>query len=415
MSRFASMAAITAAIVLVFSEINLMSMMALPAPAPFPITTAAHVIAFVLLLVLCTQYAWKAVAPLSAILAGAAAAALFLDETHTGRELLTQAAAIYAVFAAYPLILGSRAKDDRDPYVAALFAGMWCFLIARQGMSEAGLNWIVGIVPVVIGAISALHLSQLLRIQPAGQRDLGRLALIAGATLAFLTVAIPLQLRNQWVTVGWALEGAAVAWLFTRIRHRGLLLSAVALFGAVFVRLALNPEVFRYEPRGDMRIINWYLYTYLIAAAAMFAGAWWLSKTDDRLGSLPRPRYLLPTAAGILLFLLLNIEIADYYSVGPEILFRFGSSIQQDLTYTIAWLLFGIIVLAAGIIAKAKPARVASVAMIAITTFKCFLYDLRSLEGLYRVAAFVGLAVSLALVSLALQKYVLAPEKEAAS
>ena len=49
--------------------------------------------------------------------------------------------------------------------------------------------------------------------------------------------------------------------------------------------------------------------------------------------------------------------------------------------------------------------------MIAVTTFKCFLYDLRSLEGLYRVGAFVGLAISLALVSLALQKYVLAPEE----
>ena len=114
------------------------------------------------------------------------------------------------------------------------------------------------------------------------------------------------------------------------------------------------------------------------------------------------------------MFLLLNIEIADYYSTGPEILFRFGSSIQQDLTYTIAWLIFGIITLAVGIIWKARPARVTAVAMIAVTAFKCFLYDLGSLGGLYRVGAFVGLAVSLALVSLALQKYVLAPEKEAA-
>jgi uncharacterized membrane protein len=273
----------------------------------------------------------------------------------------------------------------------------------------------VGIVPVLIGAITALHLSLLLRIQPSGQRDLGRLALVAGAALAFLTVAIPLQLRQQWITIGWALEGAAVAWLYTRIRHRGLLLASVGLFAAVFVRLALNPEVFQYEPRGDMRIVNWYLYTYAIAAATMFIGAWWLSKTDDSISPLPRPRYMLPSGAGILLFLLLNIEIADYYSDGPEILFKFGSSLQQDLTYTISWLIFGIIMLASGIIAKAKPARVAAVILIAVTTFKCFLYDLRSLEGLYRVAAFVGLAVSLALVSLALQKYVLASEKESAS
>ncbi|MBY0497501.1 MAG: DUF2339 domain-containing protein [Cyanobacteria bacterium] len=416
MSRSAGLAAITAAIVIIFAEFNASAMVVLPLPAPFWLTLAAHVIGFVVLLALAVRFAWVNAASGFAVLAGGAAAAILLNDTHTGRDVLTQTGAIYAVFATYPFILGTRAKEDRDPYIAALIAGVWCFLIARHGMSDAGLEWMVGIVPVLIGAITALHLSQLLRIQPSGQRDLGRLALVAGAALAFLTVAIPLQLRNQWVTVGWALEGASVAWLYTRIRHRGLLFAAVGLLGAVFVRLALNPEVFRYEPRGDMRIVNWYLYTYVIATAAMFVAAWWLSKTDDEVASnLPKPRYVLPAGAGILLFVLLNIEIADFYSDGPEILFKFGSSLQQDLTYTIAWLIFGIIMLAAGIIARAKPARVASVILIAVTTFKCFLYDLRSLEGLYRVGAFVGLAISLALVSLALQKYVLAPEKETAS
>jgi uncharacterized membrane protein len=49
------------------------------------------------------------------------------------------------------------------------------------------------------------------------------------------------------------------------------------------------------------------------------------------------------------------------------------------------------------------------VTLIAVTTLKCFLYDLRSLGGLPRVASFVGLALALALVSIALQKYVLKP------
>jgi uncharacterized membrane protein len=64
------------------------------------------------------------------------------------------------------------------------------------------------------------------------------------------------------------------------------------------------------------------------------------------------------------------------------------------------------LLLAAGIYSGARPARFAAVALIALTTFKCFLYDLGSLEGLYRVASFVGLAMSLALVSVVLQKYV---------
>ena len=93
----------------------------------------------------------------------------------------------------------------------------------------------------------------------------------------------------------------------------------------MFVRLALNPEIFPYEPRGALRILNWYLYTYVICAAAMFAAAWWLSRTDDRPTPwLPRVSRAAAGAAVILLFLLLNIEIADFYATGPTITFRFG-------------------------------------------------------------------------------------------
>jgi uncharacterized membrane protein len=70
--------------------------------------------------------------------------------------------------------------------------------------------------------------------------------------------------------------------------------------------------------------------------------------------------------------------------------------------------------LAAGIFLSMRPARIAAVSLIAVTTFKCFLYDLGSLGGLYRVASLVGLAMSLALVSLALQKFVLSKPPETA-
>ena len=161
-----------------------------------------------------------------------------------------------------------------------------------------------------------------------------------------------------------------------------------------------------YEPRGSMRILNWYLYTYLVCAAALFIAARFLSKTIDRVGGV-RASAMLPAAAVVLLFLLLNIEIADFYATGPTIMFRFGVTVAQDLTYTIGWLVFGMGLLAAGIVLGNRPARAAAVTLIAITTFKCFLYDLGSLEGLARIASFVGLAMSLALVSLALQKFVL--------
>jgi uncharacterized membrane protein len=411
-----SRAAIAAALVLAGALIDLTSTGA-TATAPLAVLLGANVTFISLLLALVAIYRWRNAATLTALL-GAVSVAAFSAPANSGPDawwpLLAHGVAMYLPFAIYPLALGRRASGSRDPYVAALIAGVWCFLAARHAVMQTEYAWMIGIVPIAIGAITTVHLRMLLRIQPAGERDLGRLALVAGAALGFLTVAIPLQLREQWITIGWALEGAAVAWLFRRIPHRGLLYAATALLGAVFVRLVMNPEVLRYEPAGSIRIFNWYLYAYATCAAAMFLAAWWLAKTDDRLlPALPRARHIMAAAGGVVLFVLLNIEIADFYADGPDEMFRFGVSIAQDLTYTIGWLVFGLLTLAAGIVLNARAARVAAVVLVTVTTLKCFLYDLGSLGGLARVGAFVGLALSLILVSLALQKYVLAPRETA--
>ena len=382
---------------------------------PFPLLVAAHTANAIVVLVLAWRFQWH-VLPLAAVMTAWFALAEWQTRTdlaQTWRQLLVLTSALYAVYVGYPFAIGRRIGASREPFLAAILASAMAFFAARAAFLAGGLESILGIVPVLEGAVLALMLRALLRLEPAEQRDTGRLALVAGAALAFVTVAIPVQLRHQWITIGWALEGAALAWLYRRVPHKGLLYSAVALLGAVFVRLAMNPDVLVYEPRGGMRIFNWYLYTYLICAAALFIAAWWLAKTEDSVVANIRSSALMQVAGTILLFLLLNIEIADYYAVGPAIVFRFGVTVSQDLTYTIGWLLFGLIMLGAGIYLHNRPARIAAVALIAVTTCKCFLYDLSSLGGLYRVGSLVGLAISLALVALALQRFVLSKPRSA--
>ena len=114
----------------------------------------------------------------------------------------------------------------------------------------------------------------------------------------------------------------------------------------------------------------------------------------------------------LLLFWLLNIEVADFYSTGSRVTFHFTATLQQDMTFTLAWALFAVALLIAGIVIRSQPARVASLALLVVTILKCFLHDLARLEGLFRVFSFVGLALCLILVALALQKYVLSARKE---
>ena len=409
-------ASIGALVTLFIAESALIGITAQPTPPPLALLIGSHVVNLTLILWLSWTRQWTWVATIAVAPAALAAAVWQFGHQDVAEwpSVLAFATAPYLVFVAYPFMLGHRAQASRDPYLTAIAGSVFYFFQARSTLLQGNLASFLGFVPVVEGAVLALLLRSLLRIEPRGGRDLARLAIVAGSALAFATVAIPLQLKQQWITIGWALEGAALAWLYRRVPHRGLLYWALALLSAAFVRLALNPAVFIYEPRG-MRIVNWYLYAYLIVSMAILLAAWWLSRTDDRLpvfGDAARASALLPPAAVILLFLLLNIEIADFYATGRAITFRFGVTIAQDLTYTVGWLLFGLGLLAAGIYRHSRAGRMAAVTLIAITMFKAFLYDMGSLGGLYRIASLVGLAISLSLVALALQKFVLQVPKE---
>ena len=58
---------------------------------------------------------------------------------------------------------------------------------------------------------------------PAGKKSrLAQLAWFGGVALFFITLIFPIQFQRQWITIGWALEGAALLWLFHRVPHPGL-------------------------------------------------------------------------------------------------------------------------------------------------------------------------------------------------
>ncbi|MBV9494443.1 MAG: DUF2339 domain-containing protein [Acidobacteria bacterium] len=332
-----------------------------------------------------------------------------LARTDTPGHELAFAGAIYAFFILFPLLLGERAKRSLYAHLAAVVASAPFFYFARDAMKHAGLDWMIGALPVLQAILLLILFADYLRrlerapsIAARPQNEITRLALLAGAALMFITVAIPLQLDKQWITIGWALEGAALTWLFTRIPHRGLLLWAGGLLGAVFVRLIFNPAVLTYHAASHAPVFNWYLYTYLVAAASFFIAAYFAPR------NLAKVPAILNAGGTILLFALLNIEIADFYSTGTTLTFNFfSSSLAEDLTYTIGWALFAVGMLVAGIVRHTRSARIAAIVLLLVTILKCFLHDLGRLGGLYRVGSLLGLAVSLVFVTILLQKFVM--------
>jgi uncharacterized membrane protein len=232
-----------------------------------------------------------------------------------------------------------------------------------------------------------------------------QLAWFGGGALFFITLIFPVQFDRQWITLGWALEGAALLWLFHRVPHPGLRLTGLGLLITAFVRLVFNPAVLEYHARSAMPVFNWYLYTYGITTVALFLGARQLAP-PRQLVLKSNAQAILGSLGTVLAFLLLNIEIADFFSEpGSTLTFQFSGNFARDMTYSIAWALFALGLLVYGIARKIPAARYAAMALLCVTLLKLFFHDLAQLGQLYRIGAFIGVAVIAMLASFAYQKF----------
>ncbi|MDD4005150.1 MAG: DUF2339 domain-containing protein [Elusimicrobiaceae bacterium] len=310
-----------------------------------------------------------------------------------------------AVFLAYPYIARGRFSQMPAVWITAALAGCAQFLLVYGACKPLVPPLARGFVPA---AFAVLYLAVAL-FEARGRGGDGfsrsRLAWSGGMTLFFITLIFPVQFDREWLTIAWGLEGAALVWLYARLPHPGLKRAAYILLAASFARLALNGSVLTYHIRQDVPVFNWYLYTYGLVAAACFIGAKLWPENEGELFA-TRPSPVLSGMGVILLFLLLNIEIADYFSAGSALTFEFSGNLVRDMVYTLGWGLFALGLLVAGLYKRSRAGRLAAVALMSATVLKLFFHDLWVLGQLYRVGAFVGLAVLLIVVSYLYQRFV---------
>ena len=320
------------------------------------------------------------------------------------------------LFTFWPFLAGPRLLRKPASIYAAALAGPAWFLSLR----ELYERWLgpetIGVVPVVLGAISLAAVQRARRLGPEAGPALRALVWFAAVALSFLSLAIPLQLEKEWITIGWAVQGVAILALWKRLDHPGLKYFALALLAAVSVRLLLNPEVLVYHARSSLPVLNWLAYTYLIPAAALLIAAYLLRDLE-----IPRRRdweallyqhgkpaaaIFCSLAAIFVIFFWINLTIFDFYSSGPSIEVSFDRMAARDLTLSLAWALYALLLLGIGFKRDTGGLRWLSLSFLVLTIGKVFLHDLGELEDLYRVASLVGLALSLILVSLAYQRFV---------
>ncbi len=105
--------------------------------------------------------------------------------------------------------------------------------------------------------------------------------LMIGVSLAFITLAIPIQLESNWITIAWAVEGLVILWAGVETRSALLRTVAHSVFG-----LAVTKLVFGDMPYGDRAdftpVLNKYFLSSLFVTACLFAGALVYQRLGER-------------------------------------------------------------------------------------------------------------------------------------
>lgn len=338
--------------------------------------------------------------------------AIHFTNSHAALALGWQVA-FFLLFFGYPFF----SAEDRKalPWAIGALAGPLQFALIYEIITKTFPDWRNGLTPAAFVVPYAAGLFSLVRKRQADPATGdARLAWQGGAALFFITLIFPIQFDREWITLGWALEGLALLWLFRVVPNRGLRYVGVGLLGLAFVRLALNPAVLEYHRRTETPIWNWYLYAYGITIVCLFVGAWLFRPPRTTNFERTSPT-LLNSLGAILTFLLLNIEIADYFSIGPTLTFSFTGNFARDMTYSIAWALYAFALLLIGMRQKTRWVRYSGVALLIVTLAKLFLHDLSSLNQLYRIGAFIGVAIILIVASFVYQRFLVPKVEKAAT
>lgn len=405
---------------------------------PVPLVACLFIYDLMLVLV-ALRRTWTALMPLMLVVTAGLVTGWHVDnfQKQDAVAALLVYGLLYALFLGLPLLLVYRNQRSwqlrRGPYLASALAGAAFFPAVYDAVTRSIGKAAIGLLPLLFafGAVLGLTAVQRLPKPPAdwmapelaARRRLGHRALFAAMALGFVTLAVPLQLDRQWIIVAWALEAAAVMRLFGLLPHPGLKYFGMALYLLVAARLLLDPHVLELQPRGYV-VVNWLLYTYGVPAACFLFGAAWLRAVEvdkhdpwerQLFGKEPRLATAVAFVGLVLVFALINLEISDAFSTGKYAELSFERSYARDLTTSLAWALYGIVLLIVGMWRKTRALRFVSLGFLVLTILKVFLLDLSNLKGVYRPLSFLGLAASLIFVSLLYQRFVFGEEKKGKS
>ncbi len=211
--------------------------------------------------------------------------------------------------------------------------------------------------------------------------------------LTWLGAAYGLMHRQQFFSSFIAIWGARI-------------LIAVSCAAIVLFSLGtLNPVVTQAPVPGNV-VFNALLLAYL--APVLLLG---LIARKLELLNWERLRPAAGLLALVLTFVYLTLETKRVFQ--GHALVAWSTSVEESYAYSAVWLAFALALFVAGLRMSRQYVRYAGLGVMVLVVLKVFLWDMSSLEGLYRIASFIGLGLCLVGIGWLYQRFIQQPGRSA--
>lgn len=216
---------------------------------------------------------------------------------------------------------------------------------------------------------------------------------------ARLTVFHETLLELYLTTLAWLLLGSTPL-LNRRIGNMAEAKRAGYAFLAVSLAMLFVGHTLIFNPVFDMMfvpgwpVLNVLLLGFIVPAALL---AFIARKLDQKLHT------IFMAAAYVLFFVGITMLVKHAFQGG--VLTHETLTDIENYGYSAAWLVLAVATMIAGIMADKSNVRYASLAVLLLVVLKVFLLDMSNLAGLWRVASFFGLGISLVGIGFVYQQF----------
>ena len=287
------------------------------------------------------------------------------------------------------------------------------FLLIDRGVHAKKIGFLAA---ALSGVYALFYFSALKRTKGKDKRLIFTYLSLA---LLFATFIIPIELKKQWLLIGYVIESVILIWLGFKVMFKGIRITGV--FMALF---ALSTLIFSYSSSWigeqfhfDFRpLLNERFFTYIVFTICGFVSAYLYEKNKDKLSFFDESNLsrAFGLTACILLLVALSQEVSSYFKClihgskyfGPAKDTSIeGLKMAQRFTMSALWMIYSFALVAIGIFRKIRGLRIVAIILFAATILKVFLIDTSEVAQIWRIFSFIGLGIILILTSLLYQKY----------